>query len=103
MKYLNKKFQEKIYLTLEERLEISEKLHLSEEKIKNWFQNKRMKTKRDYVHAVDKGIIVPLENPRQAKFSRMTENYFKSIPIPSMKLVTNNSWDFRETIQQRTV
>ena len=86
IKLLNEAFHTKTYLTLQERHELAAKLELTEEQVKNWFQNKRMKTKRDYIHAVDKGLVIPLENPGLPKFSRMPVNYFMSMPISPVKM-----------------
>jgi len=82
---LNDMFYKKTYLSLQERHDLAAKLQLSEEQVKNWFQNKRMKTKRDYIHAVDKGLVIPLENPGLPKFSRMPSNYFISMPVSPVK------------------
>jgi len=86
---LNDTFYRKTYLTLQERHELAITLDLSEEQVKNWFQNKRMKTKRDFIHAVDKGLVIPLENPGLPKFSRMPINYFMSLPTSPVKPMTS--------------
>ena len=88
---LNEAFHKKTYLSLQERHELASKLTLSEEQVKNWFQNKRMKTKRDYIHAVDKGLVIPLENPGLPKFSRMPVNYFMSMPASPVKVCRSNT------------
>ena len=79
---LNKAFNRSVYLTIKERNELSKKLNISEIQIKNWFQNKRMKAKRDFIHSVHHGQIIPLKNPSIPKYSRLPDNFFMSLTIP---------------------
>ena len=44
---MDKEFKENKYITREKRIELSLALGLSERQIKTWFQNRRMKHKRD--------------------------------------------------------
>ncbi|MGH0174209.1 UNVERIFIED_CONTAM: hypothetical protein FKN15_067457, partial [Acipenser sinensis] len=44
---LEKTFSKHKYLGVSERLKVAEKLHLSETQVKTWFQNRRMKLKRE--------------------------------------------------------
>ena len=46
---LEKKFQEKKYLSSSERGKLAEKLKLSDMQVKTWFNNRRMKLKRQVV------------------------------------------------------
>ena len=79
---LNEAFNRSVYLTTKERNELSKKLNISETQIKNWFQNKRMKAKRDFIHSVHHGQIIPLKNPSIPKYSRLPDNFFMSLPVP---------------------
>jgi len=75
---LNAMFERKMYLTNEERYNLSITLNIKETQIKNWFQNKRMKSKRDHITSVQTGKLVPMQNPDLPKFSRIPEKYFQS-------------------------
>lgn len=44
---MDKEFQSHEYITRERRIELSLSLGLSERQVKTWFQNRRMKQKRD--------------------------------------------------------
>ena len=48
-------FHEKRYLSHTERMVLAAELRLTDCQIKTWFQNRRMKMKRQYKDAVEKG------------------------------------------------
>ena len=43
---LEQRYQERTYLTVEQRLKLSEELELTDTQVKIWFQNRRAKAKR---------------------------------------------------------
>ena len=61
---LEKKFQEKKYLSSGERGELAEQLRLSDMQVKTWFQNRRMKHKRQTEEAE-----MELKSPRYHPYS----------------------------------
>ena len=64
MTELEKKFQEKKYLSSGERGELAEQLRLSDMQVKTWFQNRRMKHKRQTEEAE-----MELKSPRYHPYS----------------------------------
>ncbi|XP_065068237.1 homeobox protein vent1-like [Rhopilema esculentum] len=55
LQQLEDKFRESQYPNPQERYDMAEELGLSEKKVKTWFQNRRMKLKRDYWNSAHKG------------------------------------------------
>ncbi|KAK6174359.1 hypothetical protein SNE40_017653 [Patella caerulea] len=56
---LEKRFQEQKYLAASERTELAEKLKLSDQQVKTWFQNRRMKEKRQQTNKEEQGRLFP--------------------------------------------
>eukprot|EP00795_Rhopilema_esculentum_P010998 gene10998-19838_t len=54
LQQLEDKFRESQYPNPQERYDMAEELGLSEKKVKTWFQNRRMKLKRDYWNSAHK-------------------------------------------------
>ena len=86
---LNEIFLVQTYLSLKERHMLAIKLKLTEGQVKNWFQNKRMKTKREYIQAIDKGYVIPIDKYELPRFSRLPVDYFLSLPVSPIKMMTH--------------
>ena len=64
MDALEKRFQEKRYLSIPERISVAEELGLSEQQVKTWFQNRRTKWKK-IVAEQDKQDAIEEERDRE--------------------------------------
>ncbi|CAH0673936.1 unnamed protein product [Spodoptera exigua] len=94
--YLEKQYQKCPYISNDQREEIAAKLHISERAIKIWFQNRRMKEKRE-----GGGLEFDNEQIRHAEYTkyskRLLNNVIKSSffePLPSETLL--NGKDLNE-------
>ena len=72
---LEKKFQEKKYLSSAERGELAEKLKLSDMQVKTWFQNRRMKYKRQTEEAEMDMRIAKASFPQLSQYTNMSPLY----------------------------
>jgi hypothetical protein len=72
---LEKKFQEKKYLSSAERGELAEKLKLSDMQVKTWFQNRRMKYKRQTEEAEMDMRIAKASFPQLTPYTNMSPLY----------------------------
>ncbi|RVE41586.1 hypothetical protein evm_013762 [Chilo suppressalis] len=65
-------FQQSRYIDRARRIQLSEMLQLSDRSIKVWFQNRRMKEKKDRAASQDTSITS----------TRYTEGWIRNIPVP---------------------
>lgn len=84
---LEKKFQDKKYLSSAERGELAEKLKLSDMQVKTWFQNRRMKYKRQ-----SEETEMELKSPKCSNFGSLVYRGMTPFCIPmQMQYKTENS------------
>lgn len=85
---LEKKFQEKKYLSSGERGELAERLRLSDMQVKTWFQNRRMKHKRQTEEAE-----MELKSPRYHPYSPFMpySSFYGYMPAMGYKAESNAS------------
>lgn len=78
---LEKKFQEKKYLSSSERGELAERLKLSDMQVKTWFQNRRMKYKRQSEEAE-----MEMKSPKYPYGSFVSyggmPSFYSYVPVP---------------------
>jgi hypothetical protein len=91
---LETKFAEKKYLSVPDRMELAGRLELSETQVKTWFQNRRMKCKKQQVSELqedeDASTLSPTAKRQRFADSSESESECEGIPSP-LSSSTNQS------------
>ncbi|NP_571775.1 ventral expressed homeobox [Danio rerio] len=73
---LEKSFSKHRYLGATQRRKIAEKLHLSETQVKTWFQNRRMKLKREVQDMRAADFLYPAVFPPMTSLQHQSVGYY---------------------------
>ncbi|XP_041116596.1 homeobox protein vent1-like [Polyodon spathula] len=86
---LEKTFSKHKYLGVSERLKVAAKLHLSETQVKTWFQNRRMKLKRE-VQDLRPDFLNPAMLP-QVMYQAVSSLQHFSYPVQQLAVPTDTA------------